>query len=87
MLHLTLGLIAAFIASKIVTGAARASFSTSFLALSARLSAVLSLPRLGGHGVAGFNLYSMFVGIIGASWCSSYTTPFFVDVSTEQRAS
>ena len=62
-----LGLIAGFIASKIVNKQGEGFFlATSCLELSERWSAAGFLSSLATRGVTGLNLYSMHVAIIGA---------------------
>ena len=79
-----LGLIAGFIASKIVNKTGH-----GFL-----LDAVLGIvggfifDALGGIGITGFNLYSMIVAIIGAIIaCCGSTTQYSVARSLERRSS
>ena len=61
-----LGLIAGFIATKIVNKQDGASSSTSCSGSSARLPAGFLFSLVGATGITGFNLWSMFVATVGA---------------------
>lgn len=61
-----LGLIAGFIASKIVNKAGEGFFLDIVLGIVGALVGGFIFAELGASGVTGFNLYSMIVAIIGA---------------------
>ena len=61
-----LGLIAGFIASKIVNRQGEGFFLDIFLGIVGGVVGGWLFERFGGTGVTGFNLWSMFVAIIGA---------------------
>ncbi|HVB17842.1 MAG TPA: GlsB/YeaQ/YmgE family stress response membrane protein [Stellaceae bacterium] len=61
-----LGLIAGFIASKIVNKTGEGCILDIGLGIAGAFVGGLIFSALGGHGVTGFNLYSMFVAVVGA---------------------
>jgi len=61
-----LGLIAGFIASKIVNREGEGFFIDIALGIVGAVVGGFIFSRLGGHGVNGLNLYSLFVAVIGA---------------------
>lgn len=61
-----LGLIAGFIASKIVNKAGEGFFLDIVLGIVGALVGGFIFAELGASGITGFNLYSMIVAIIGA---------------------
>jgi uncharacterized membrane protein YeaQ/YmgE (transglycosylase-associated protein family) len=61
-----LGLIAGFIASKIVNRQGEGFFLDIILGIVGAVVGGWLFERFGATGVTGFNLYSMFVAIIGA---------------------
>jgi uncharacterized membrane protein YeaQ/YmgE (transglycosylase-associated protein family) len=61
-----LGLIAGFIASKIVNRSGEGFFLDIILGVIGGVVGGWLFERFGATGVTGFNLYSMFVAIIGA---------------------
>ena len=63
---LVLGLIAGFIASKIVNKTGAGFFLDIVLGVVGALVGGFVFTALGASGVTGFNLYSMIVSIIGA---------------------
>ena len=64
---LILGLIAGFIASKIVNKSGEGIFLDIVLGIAgAFVGGFIFTSVLGNDGVTGFNLYSMFVAVIGA---------------------
>ena len=63
---LILGLIAGFIASKIVNRAGAGVLLDIVLGIVGAIVGGFVFSALGGVGVTGFNLYSMLVAIIGA---------------------
>ena len=64
---LILGLIAGFIASKIVNKTGEGVLLDIVLGIAGAFVGVFMFPSVLGHeGVTGFNLYSMFVAVIGA---------------------
>ena len=64
---LILGLIAGFIASKIVNKSGEGIFLDIVLGIAGALvGGFIFTSVLGTDGVTGFNLYSMFVAVIGA---------------------
>lgn len=60
------GLIAGFIASKIVNKRGEGCILNVALGIVGALVGGFIFTHIGGHGISGFNLYSMFVAIIGA---------------------
>ena len=63
---IVLGLIAGFIASKIVNREGEGFFLDIVLGVIGGLVGGWLFERFGATGVTGFNLYSMFVAIVGA---------------------
>ena len=63
---IVLGLIAGFIASKIVNKTGAGFFLDIVLGIVGALVGGFIFTELGASGVTGFNLYSMVVAIIGA---------------------
>ena len=63
---IVLGLIAGFIASKIVNKSGAGFFLDIVLGIVGALVGGFIFTELGASGVTGFNLYSMIVAIIGA---------------------
>jgi len=63
---IVLGLIAGFIASKIVNQSGAGCFLDVVLGIVGAFVGGIIFTEAGGHGVTGFNLYSMFVAIVGA---------------------
>jgi len=63
---IVLGLIAGFIASKIVNKTGAGFFLDIVLGVVGALVGGFIFTELGASGVTGFNLYSMIVAIIGA---------------------
>jgi uncharacterized membrane protein YeaQ/YmgE (transglycosylase-associated protein family) len=63
---IVLGLIAGFIASKIVNKTGAGFFLDIVLGIVGALVGGFIFTELGASGVTGFNLYSMIVAIIGA---------------------
>jgi uncharacterized membrane protein YeaQ/YmgE (transglycosylase-associated protein family) len=61
-----LGLIAGFIASKIVNGSGQGLLLDIVLGIVGAVVGGYLFTALGATGVTGFNLYSMFVAIVGA---------------------
>ena len=63
---LVLGLIAGFIASKVVNKRGEGLIVDILLGIAGAFVAGFLFNSLGHEGVDGFNLYSMFVAVIGA---------------------
>jgi uncharacterized membrane protein YeaQ/YmgE (transglycosylase-associated protein family) len=63
---IVLGLIAGFIASKIVNKRGEGVFMDIVLGIVGALVGSFIFSTLGSSGVTGFNLYSMVVAVIGA---------------------
>lgn len=61
-----LGLISGFIGSKIVNKKGEGFFLDIILGIVGALVGGFIFSMLGAHGVTGFNLYSMFVAVVGA---------------------
>jgi uncharacterized membrane protein YeaQ/YmgE (transglycosylase-associated protein family) len=61
-----LGLIAGFIGSKIVNKTGEGFFLDIILGIIGAVVGGWLFTLVGGHGVTGFNLYSIFVAVIGA---------------------
>jgi uncharacterized membrane protein YeaQ/YmgE (transglycosylase-associated protein family) len=61
-----LGLISGFIASKIVNRRGAGFFLDIVLGIVGAFVGGLIFDAIGGHGVTGFNIYSMVVAVIGA---------------------
>ena len=61
-----LGLIAGFVASKIVNKAGEGVALDIVLGIGGAIVGGFFFALLGAQGVTGFNLYSMFVAVIGA---------------------
>jgi uncharacterized membrane protein YeaQ/YmgE (transglycosylase-associated protein family) len=64
---IVLGLIAGFIASKIVSGSGQGLLLDIVLGVVGAVVGGYLFAALGATGVTGFNLYSMFVAIVGAA--------------------
>jgi uncharacterized membrane protein YeaQ/YmgE (transglycosylase-associated protein family) len=63
---IVLGLIAGFIGSKIVNKRGEGFFLDIVLGVAGAVVGGFLFTRFGAVGVTGFNLYSMFVAVIGA---------------------
>jgi uncharacterized membrane protein YeaQ/YmgE (transglycosylase-associated protein family) len=63
---IVLGLIAGFIASKIVESRGQGFFVNILLGIVGGMVGGWLFERSGGAGITGFNLWSMFVAVIGA---------------------
>jgi uncharacterized membrane protein YeaQ/YmgE (transglycosylase-associated protein family) len=63
---LILGLVAGFIASKLYAGSGQGVVIDIVLGIVGAVVGGFLFNMLGGAGVTGFNLYSMFVAVIGA---------------------
>jgi uncharacterized membrane protein YeaQ/YmgE (transglycosylase-associated protein family) len=63
---IVLGLIAGFIASKIVNRSGQGFLLDIMLGIVGAVVGGFMFTALGATGVTGFNLYSMFVAVIGA---------------------
>jgi uncharacterized membrane protein YeaQ/YmgE (transglycosylase-associated protein family) len=63
---IVLGLIAGFIASKIVNKQGEGFFLDIILGIVGAVAGGWIFSALGGHGVTGVNLYSIVVAVIGA---------------------
>ena len=63
---IVLGLIAGFIASKIVNKAGEGFFLDIVLGIVGAMVGGFIFVQFGAAGVTGFNLYSMFVAVVGA---------------------
>jgi uncharacterized membrane protein YeaQ/YmgE (transglycosylase-associated protein family) len=61
-----LGLIAGFIGSKIVSRQGAGCLLDIVLGIVGAFVGGIIFTAIGGHGVTGFNLWSMFVAIVGA---------------------
>ena len=61
-----LGLISGFIASKIVNKAGEGFFFDIFLGIVGALAGGFLFHLIGSTGVDGFNLWSLFVAVVGA---------------------
>jgi uncharacterized membrane protein YeaQ/YmgE (transglycosylase-associated protein family) len=64
---IVLGLVAGFIASKIVSGSGQGLLLDVVLGIVGAVVGGYLFAALGATGVTGFNLYSMFVAIVGAA--------------------
>jgi uncharacterized membrane protein YeaQ/YmgE (transglycosylase-associated protein family) len=62
-----LGLIAGFIASKLVSGSGQGLLMDIVLGIIGAVVGGYLFTALGATGITGFNLYSMFVAIVGAA--------------------
>ena len=83
-----LGLIAGFIASKIVNKMGQGFLLDAVLGIVGAIVGGFIFDALGGIGITGFNLYSMIVAIIGAIIaCCGSTTQYSVARSLERRSS
>ena len=63
---IVLGLIAGFIASKIVNKAGEGFFLDIVLGIVGAMVGGFIFAQFGAAGITGFNLYSMFVAVVGA---------------------
>lgn len=63
---LILGLISGFIASKIVNKTGEGIILDIVLGIVGAMVGGFLFAQFGGEGVSGFNLYSMFVAVVGA---------------------
>jgi uncharacterized membrane protein YeaQ/YmgE (transglycosylase-associated protein family) len=63
---IVLGLIAGFIASKIFVGSGQGVLMDIVIGIVGAVFGGWLFERLGATGVTGFNLYSMFVAVVGA---------------------
>jgi uncharacterized membrane protein YeaQ/YmgE (transglycosylase-associated protein family) len=63
---IVLGLIAGFIASKIVNSEGQGLLLDIVLGIVGAVVGGFLFNRLGAAGVTGFNIYSMFVAVVGA---------------------
>ena len=61
-----LGLIAGFIASKIINKSGEGFFLDIVLGIVGAIVGGIVFTAVGARGVTGFNLYSMFLAVIGA---------------------
>jgi len=61
-----IGLIAGYIASKIVQSRGQGFFLNMLLGIVGGMVGGWLFERFGGTGITGFNLWSMFVAVIGA---------------------
>lgn len=61
-----LGLISGFIASKVVNAKGEGCLIDIALGLVGAMVGGFIFTSIGGEGISGFNLYSMFVAVIGA---------------------
>jgi uncharacterized membrane protein YeaQ/YmgE (transglycosylase-associated protein family) len=61
-----LGLIAGFVGSKIVNKTGEGIFLDIILGIVGAIVGGWVFSLVGGHGVTGLNIYSMFVAVIGA---------------------
>jgi uncharacterized membrane protein YeaQ/YmgE (transglycosylase-associated protein family) len=64
---IVLGLIAGFIASKIVSGSGQGMLLDIVLGIVGAVVGGYLFSAFGAMGVTGFNLYSMFVAVVGAA--------------------
>jgi uncharacterized membrane protein YeaQ/YmgE (transglycosylase-associated protein family) len=64
---IVLGLIAGFIASKLVAGSGQGLLMDIVLGIVGAVVGGYLFTALGATGITGFNLYSMFVAIVGAA--------------------
>ncbi len=64
---IVLGLIAGFIASKIVSGSGQGLLMDIVLGIVGAVVGGYLFTALGATGITGFNLYSMFVAVVGAA--------------------
>ena len=64
---IVLGLLAGFIASKLVAGSGQGLLMDIVLGIVGAVVGGYLFTALGATGVTGFNLYSMFVAIVGAA--------------------
>ncbi|MFZ2018045.1 MAG: GlsB/YeaQ/YmgE family stress response membrane protein [Methyloceanibacter sp.] len=64
---IVLGLIAGFIASKLVSGSGQGLLMDIVLGIIGAVVGGYLFTALGATGITGFNLYSMFVAIVGAA--------------------
>ena len=64
---IVLGLIAGFIASKLVSGSGEGLLMDIVLGIVGAVVGGYLFTALGATGITGFNLYSMFVAIVGAA--------------------
>jgi uncharacterized membrane protein YeaQ/YmgE (transglycosylase-associated protein family) len=63
---IVLGLIAGFIASKLYTGSGQGVLMDIVLGIVGAVIGGYLFTAIGATGITGFNLYSMFVAVIGA---------------------
>jgi len=63
---IVLGLISGFIASKIVNKTGEGVILDIVLGVVGAIVGGFLFAQFGAHGVTGFNLYSMFVAVVGA---------------------
>jgi uncharacterized membrane protein YeaQ/YmgE (transglycosylase-associated protein family) len=63
---IVLGLIAGFIGSKIVNKTGEGFFLDIILGIVGAIVGGWLFSLIGGHGVTGLNIYSLFVAVIGA---------------------
>jgi len=63
---IVLGLIAGFIASKLVAGSGQGLLMDIVLGIVGAVVGGFLFNQLGAAGVTGFNIYSMFVAVVGA---------------------
>ena len=63
---LILGLIAGFIASKIVNGSGEGMLLDIVIGIVGAVVGGFLFAQFGATGVTGFNIYSMFVAVVGA---------------------
>ena len=66
LIWILLGLVAGFIGSKIVNKSGEGFFLDIILGIVGAIVGGWLFSLFGGHGVTGFNLYSIIVAVIGA---------------------
>jgi len=66
LVWILLGLVSGFIASKIVNKSGEGFFLDIILGIVGAVVGGWIFALVGGHGVTGFNIYSVFVAVIGA---------------------
>ncbi len=64
---IVLGLIAGFIASKLVSGSGQGMLMDIVLGIVGAVVGGYLFTALGATGITGFNIYSMFVAVVGAA--------------------
>lgn len=81
---IVLGIIAGFIGSKIVNKQGEGIFIDIILGIVGAVVGGFIFTRFGAHGVDGFNLYSMFVAVVGAVVVLIFTTYSFAATFNSQ---